>query len=165
MNPEEKLTVKQLLAQVAEAAAATAAVLEKCAEAHWQTMVPVEERTVGVVLHHIAFAMPVVAQWAGELAGGQGAPGVSFDDVHALNAQHAADQAKVDAAATLSLLQTNAAAVQAQLGQLADADLQVSAPFPLLGGQPITAQQMVQGFLVNHAHNHLAAIHQVIGGK
>lgn len=164
MNPEEKLTVKQLLAQVAEAAAATAAVIEKCDEAQWLTLVPEEERNAGVVLHHIAFAMPLVAQWAIDLAGGQGAPDVSFDAVHALNAQHAADQAQVEPAATLALLKTNAAAVQTQLGQLADADLQVSAPFPLLDGQPITAQQMVQGLLINHAHNHLAAIHQAIGG-
>lgn len=165
MSENEKLTVKQLLAQVNEAAEATAAVIEKCSAEQWQMIVPEEERTAGVVLHHIVFAMPLVAQWANQLAHDQGAPGVSFDDIHALNAQHAAEQAQVEAATTLALLKTNAAAAKAQLESLTDAELQITAPFALLDGQEISAQQMVQWFLVNHAHNHLATIHQAIGGK
>ena len=41
----------------------------------------------------------------------------------------------------------------------------LSTPFPLIGGKEISAQQMVQWFLVNHAHNHLGAIHKTIGGS
>lgn len=165
MSENEILTVNQLLAQVEEAAAATTAVIEKCSQEEWETAVAEEKRTVGVVLHHIAYAIPFVVDWACNLARGEGAPPVTYDDVHALNHQHAEAQANVDPAATLALLQSNAQAAQEQLSQLTDADLQVSATFPLIGGQAITTQQMVQWFLVNHAHNHLETIHNTIGGQ
>ncbi|MCB8982168.1 MAG: DinB family protein [Ardenticatenaceae bacterium] len=165
MSSDVILTVAQLLAQVEEAAAATSAVIEKCSEEEWETVVADEERTVGVVLHHIAYAFPFVVEWVSQLAWGEGAPAVTYDDVHAINHQHAAAQANVAPAATLALLQTNASTAQRQLGQLTDADLQISAHFPLIGGNPISVQQMVQWFLVNHVHNHIAAIYQTIGGK
>jgi hypothetical protein len=165
MSSDEVLTVAQLLAQVEEATAVVTAVVEGCSEGDWVTAVAEEGRTVGVVLHHIAYAYPFVVEWACNLAQGEGTPAVSYDDIHAINHQHAEAQADVDPAATLALLKSNAQAVQEQIGQLSDADLQVSAPFPLIGGQPISVQQMVQWFLVNHAHNHVAAIHKAFGGK
>jgi hypothetical protein len=140
-------------------------VIGKCSPQDWETVVAEEERTVGVVLHHIAYAYPFAVDWAYQLAWGEGVPTVSYDDVHVLNHQHAEAQANVDPAATLALLKSNAQAAQAQIGQLSDADLQDSTPFPLIGGQPISVQQMVQWFLVNHAHNHIAAIHKTIGGN
>lgn len=163
MNATDILTVEQLLAQIEEAVGATTAVIQKCGEGDWETAVPDEERSVGVVLHHIAYAIPFVVEWAVKLAQGEGAPAISYDDIHGMNHQHAEAQANVGKAATLALLQTNAQAAQDQLSQLTDADLQVSATFPLIGGQAITAQQMVQWFLVNHAHNHLAAIQNAVG--
>jgi hypothetical protein len=165
MSSDEVLTVAQLLAQVEEATAVVTAVVEGCSEGDWVTAVAEEGRTVGVVLHHIAYAYPFVVDWACKLTQGEGAPAVSYDDIHAINHQHAEAQADVDPAATLALLKSNAQAAQAQIGQLSDADLQVSAPFALIGGQPISVQQMVQWFLVNHAHNHIAAIHKTIGGN
>lgn len=165
MSSDGILTVAQLLAQVEEATAATTAVIEKCSEEEWETAVANEERTVGLVLHHIAYAYPFVVDWACQLARGEGAPAITYDDVHALNHQHATAQANVAPAATMTLLQTNASAARKQLGQLTDADLQVSAHFPLIGGKPISVQQMVQWFLVNHALNHIAAIHNTIGEK
>ena len=165
MSENEILTVSQLMAQVEEAAAAVTAVIQKCSNGEWETAVPDEGRTVGVVLHHIAYAIPFVVEWATNLAQGNGAPAISYDDIHGLNHQHAEAQANVDKATTLALLQSNAQAAQEQLSQLTDADLQVSATFPLIGGQAITTQQMVQWFLVNHAHNHLKAIHNVIGSS
>lgn len=165
MSSDKVLTVAQLLAQVEEATAVTTAVIEKCSEADWGTAVPDEERSVGVVLNHIAYAYPFVVDWACQLAGGEGLPPITYDDVHALNHQHATDQANVDQAATLALLQTNTTAAKEQLGALSDADLQQTAPLPLIGGQEISVQQVVQWFLINHAHNHIEAIHKTLGDE
>ena len=162
MSAEDTLTVEQLLAQVEAATAATRAAIEKCTEAQWKTQVEEEGRTAGVVLHHIAYAFPFVVRWALGVARGEGAPAVTYDDVHALNHQHAAAQADVDSATTLALLESNAAAAREALGQLTDTDLQTSAPFALIGGNPVTTQQMVQWFLVNHAHNHLGSIDETL---
>jgi hypothetical protein len=164
MDADGTLTVEQLLTQVDAATAATADIVEKCTAGQWQMVVADEERTVGVVLHHIAYAYPFVVDWAVGLARGEGTPAVSYAEVHAINQQHAEAQANVDSAATLALLKTHAAAAAEKLGQLSDADLQTSAAFALIGGQPISAQQIVQWFLVNHTHNHLAAIHDTLGG-
>jgi hypothetical protein len=164
MSADEILTVAQLLAQVAEATAATTAVIEKCSAADWETAVADEERPVGVVLHHIAYSYPFVVDWACQLARGEGAPAVSYDDVHALNHHHAEAQATVDKAGTLALLKANTVAAKEKVGALSDTDLQTSAPLPLIGGQEISVQQMVQWFLINHAHNHIEAITKTLGG-
>lgn len=160
MSHQEILTIDQLISQLEGATAATTAVIKKCSEADWQTVVSEEQRSVGVVCHHIAYAYPFVVDWACQLAGGEGVPPITYDDVHALNHQHAEAQVNVDRAATLALLEANTAVAKEKLGALSDADLQTSAPFPLIGGQPIKVQQMVQWFLINHAHNHLEAINQ-----
>ena len=165
MSAADILTVEQLLAQIDEATAVVTAVIEKCSVADWETAVAEEERTVGVVLHHIAYAIPFVVDWACKLAQGEGVPAVSYDDIHAMNHQHAEAQADVDPTATLALLKRNAQAAQDQIGMLSDADLQVSASFPLIGGQSISVQQMVQWFLINHAHNHVEAIHKILGDE
>lgn len=165
MNAPETLTVEQLLAQVEQATAMTAAAIEKCSEREWRTAVAEEERTVGVVFHHIAYAYTFAVDWACQLARGGGVPDLSYDDVHALNHQHAEAQADIDPATTLALLQTNAQLAQEQIGGVTDAELQASAPFPLIDNQPITVQQMVQWFLINHVHNHLEAIRNTIGSE
>ena len=162
MNVDEILTVDELLAQIDAATAAARATIEKCTAAQWTTQIEEEGRTVGVVLHHIAYAMPFVVEWALGVARGKGVPAVTYDDVHALNHQHAEAQANVDPATTLALLASNAAAAREALGQLTDADLQTSTPFALIGGNPVTTQQMVQWFLVNHAHNHLGSIDEIL---
>ncbi len=159
------ISVEQLLAQLDEATAATAELIEECTNAQWQQIVSEEERTVGVVCHHIAYAYPFVVDWAVQLARGHGVPPVTYDDVHALNHQHAKAQADVDPETALKALQANAAAAQEQLSQLSDDDLQTTAAFPLIGGQPISVQQMVQWFLINHAYNHMEAIRKTIGGQ
>lgn len=158
MSNQDVLTIEQLLNQLEAATAATTAVIQNCSDEGWQTAVSEEERTVGVICHHIAYAYPFVVDWACQLANGEGAPAVSYDDVHALNHQHAEAQADVDKAATLDLLEANTAVAKEKLGALSDAELQVGAPFPLIGGQPITVQQMVQWFLINHAHNHIETV-------
>lgn len=166
MTTDTALTVEQLLAQVEEATAATAAVIKQCSESDWKTALSDEDgRSVGVVCHHIASVYPLVVNGALQMTRGEGAPTFSYDDIHALNHQHAEAQASVDPDAALALLDSNSAAAKEQLGALSDADLQVTAPLPLIGGQAISAQQMVQWFLVNHAHNHLESIHKALEGK
>src|SRR5688572_6797763 len=91
----------------ARALAAFAATLT---DAEWRTPVPHDGRTVGVVVHHVASVYPVEIELAQVLAGGQPVSGVTMDDIHALNAKHAAEQAAVTKAAALDLLRANSAA-------------------------------------------------------
>lgn len=162
MNTAEILTVETLLVQIQTAAEAVQAVIEGCSQEQWQLVVANEERSIGIVCHHIAFAYPLIADWACHLARGEALPSITFDDVHALNHQHAENAAFVDAATTLALLQTNTVAVKERLDRLSDSSLQQTAPFPLIGGQDISVQQIVQQFLIDHTYEHLDAIRKTI---
>lgn len=165
MSDNQILTVEELIKQIKKAMQATQSVIVNCTDEQWGAGVQDEEgaRTVGVICHHIVYAIPFVVEWAVQLAQGEGSPTITYDDVHALNHQHAEAQAAVDQATTLALLQTNLAMAQEKLGVLSDADLQKAAPFQLIGGQLISVQQMVQWFMINHAHNHIETIMKTTG--
>jgi uncharacterized damage-inducible protein DinB len=154
--------VQQLVSQIEAATATVAAAIEACSDEEWRIVIGNEGRSVGVVFHHITYAYPFVVDWALKLAAGEGLPAVSYDDIHALNHQHAEAHAAVDQATTLAELQANGAAAVRELGQLSDEVLAVSTPFALIGGQAITVQQVVEWFLINHAHNHLSAINETL---
>src|SRR5688572_10408131 len=91
----------------ARALAAFAATLT---DAEWDTPVPHDGRTIGVVIHHVASVYPVEIELAQVLAGGQPVTGVTMDDIYAMNATHAAEHAAVTKAAALDLLRANSAA-------------------------------------------------------
>src|ERR1043165_2770311 len=58
-------------------------------EAEWQTRLPGDGRKIGVVVHHVATMYPLEIQLSQLLAGGQPVAGVTWDDVHRMNAAHA----------------------------------------------------------------------------
>ena len=58
----------------------------------WQTRLPKDGRKIGVVVHHVATMYPLEMQLAQGLAAGQPITGVTWDVVHAMNAEHAAGQ-------------------------------------------------------------------------
>ena len=61
-------------------------------EAEWQTRLPRDGRKIGVVVHHVASVYPVEIQLAQTVAGGKPVTGVTWDDVHEMNAGHAQGQ-------------------------------------------------------------------------
>jgi uncharacterized damage-inducible protein DinB len=47
------------------------AAVEGCSDEQWRRHIESENRSVGVVLHHVAIAHPVVAAWVTRVARGQ----------------------------------------------------------------------------------------------
>src|SRR6516164_8225768 len=78
-----------------QGARALATFASTLSDAQWQTRVPHDGRTVGVTVHHVASIYPLEIQLGQQVASGQPIVGVSWDDVHAINAKHAADNASV----------------------------------------------------------------------
>ncbi len=74
------------LEQGAQALAAFAASLT---DAQWKTRCMPDGRTVGVIVHHVAFVYPIEIDIAQTIANGKPLTGLTMDDVHALNAKHA----------------------------------------------------------------------------
>ena len=63
---------------------------------------------------------------------------------------------------TLALLRENGDLAMEQLRGLNDEQLDITAPFELIGGNDISAHKTVEWFLLNHIHNHLNAIKQTL---
>lgn len=141
--------------------------VEPCSEAQWRASAPNEDRSVGTMVHHIAVQAPIVAGWAAQVGNGE-IPPVTMEIVHADNATHAAAHASPDKAETLALLRRNTAIAADILRGLSDAQLAQTVPLPLLGGQPFSAQTIIEMVLIGHIqgypHSHLPNIETALVG-
>jgi hypothetical protein len=127
-------------------------------DAEWQTRLPKDGRKVGVIVHHVATMYPLEIQLAQVLAGGKPVMGVTWDDVHALNAGHAKEHDAVTKEAALELLQRNSTAAAAAIRALRDEELDQAAPLSLNSDAPLTCQFMLEDHAVRHSYHHLAGI-------
>ena len=126
--------------------------------AEWQTRVPGDGRKVGVIVHHVATMYPLEIQLAQGLAAGKPVAGVTWDDVHAMNAAHARDYDGVTKEAALDLLRRHSTAAAAAIRALGDAELDRAGRISLNADAPLTCQFMLEDHAVRHSYHHLAAI-------
>ncbi len=154
----EQDNVKTLVEQLETAVNAVISFAEQCTAEQWQTDIPEEGGTVGMVTHHVAFGIAPVMGWAVAAATGGELPELTRDGLHAYNAQHAQKHASPDLAATIAALHEQKAAAIQKLHELNDEQLARPTTFALVGEQEISGQQMVEWFLINHCHNHLKSI-------
>ena len=147
-----------LAARLEQGARALADLAHGLTGAQWRTRLPKDGRRVGVVVHHVANMYPLEIELAGRLAAGQPVTGVTWDDVAAVNAAHAAEHDGVTKAAALELLGRNSAAAAAAIRVLSDEELDCAAPVSLNGDAPLTCQFFVEDHAVRHSFHHLARI-------
>ncbi len=138
-------------------------VVEKLSDAEWKTVTAGEKWSVGVVAHHVAGAHAAISGIVNLIGKGQPLPGLTMEMIHENNAKHAKEHANATKAETLALLRENAAKAASTVRGLSDAELDRSAK--LLGGQPMTAAQAIEGILINHVNEHLGSIRAAIGAK
>jgi len=131
-------------------------------EKQWQTAIPKDGRKVGVVVHHVASVFPIEIQLAQALAKGQAIAGVTWDDVHAMNAKHAQDNAAVTKQEAIELLRQNSAAAAAAIRALSDEELANAATNSLYADAPLTCQHMLEDHAVRHCYHHLAKIRAAV---
>jgi hypothetical protein len=128
----------------------------------WRARGPKDERPVGVVVHHVATMYPLEIKLAQTLAGGDPVTGVTWEDVHAMNAAGAKEFDAVAKEETLELLEKNSAAAAAAIRALSDEELSTSAPISLYSDAPLTCQFMLEDHAVRHSWHHLARIRKVL---
>jgi hypothetical protein len=164
--PERPLPVSEraraLAARLEEGARALAAVAQAIPDEHWQTGVPGDGRTIGVVVHHVASVYPLEIQLAQTLAAGKPITGVTMDDVHALNAAHAKQHEGVTRDVALDLLRRNSAAAAAAIRALSDEELDRAAAASLYANAPVTCQFVLEDHAVRHSYHHLARIQRTV---
>jgi hypothetical protein len=131
-------------------------------DAEWQKRVPGDERKIGVVVHHVASMYPIEMQFAQLLASGQPIAGVTWADVHAINATHAREEDSVSKAEALDLLRRNSAAAADAIRALSDQQLDRAATISLNADAPLTCQFFLEDHPVRHSYHHLARIRAAV---
>lgn len=154
-----------LAERLEQGARALASLASTLTDAEWQTRLPKDGRKVGVVVHHVATMYPLEIQLAQVLAGGKPVTGVTWDDVHAMNAGHAKEHDAVTKEAALDLLQRNSTAAAAAIRALSDEELDQAAPLSLNSDAPLTCQFMLEDHAVRHSYHHLAGIRAALKAR
>ena len=133
---------------------AAIALAESCSESQWRTVVPGEEWTVGVVLHHVAEGHAQGARWLRSMAAGDGVADTG-DDIDRHNVTHAEQWSDVSVVDTVALLRDNGQRTEALLRALTDEELDRTAPFGPAGGQLFPVAQLA-AVASGHPRGHLA---------
>ena len=154
-----------LAERLEQGARALAGFASALTDADWQTRLPKDGRKVGVIVHHVATMYPLEIQLAQVLAGGKPVTGVTWDDVHALNAKHAQEHDAITKEAALDLLQRNSTAAAAAIRALSDEELDQAAPLSLNSDAPLTCQFMLEDHAVRHSYHHLAGIRAALKSR
>ena len=151
-----------LAERLVQGAVALAAFARTLTDAEWNTRIPHDGRTVGVIVHHVATMYPLEVQLAQQIAAGQ-AVGVTWDDVHHVNAQHAKEFEGVTKDEAITLLARNGAYASRAIRALTDEQLDTAAPIALNADAPLTCQFMLEDHAVRHSYHHLQRIQYVRG--
>jgi hypothetical protein len=114
-------------------------------------------------VHHVATMYPLEIELAQTLAGGDPVTGVTWDDVHAMNAAHAKEFDAVTKEETLELLEKNSAAAAEAIRALSDEELSRFAPISMYSNAPLTCQFMLEDHAVRHSWHHLDSIRRALG--
>ena len=157
------LRSEALASRLETGASGLAAFATTLSDKEWQSPLPGDGRKIGVVVHHVASVYPIELQFAQLLAKGEPITGVTWDVIHAMNANHAKENDGVSRDSALALLAKNSAAAAAQIRALGDAELDRAAAVSLNGNAPLTCQFMLEDHAVRHSFHHLARIRAALG--
>jgi hypothetical protein len=146
-------------------AQALAALAAGLTPAQWETRIPHDGRKIGVVVHHVATMYPLEIHLAQTLAAGRPVEGVTWDDVHALNAKHAVENDGVTQEEALALLRANSTAAAAAVRALDDAQLDQAAPVSLNADAPLTCQFFIEDHSLRHSYHHLERIRAALAPR
>ena len=152
-----------LAERIEQGAQALAAFAERLSDAEWQTVVPGEGRTVGVLVHHVATNLPGESDLAKQLASGQAISDLTWPTVDQGNAQHAIEHARTTQREAAELLRRNGAIAAAAIRELSDAQLDLAVQRVRRGHAPVTTQFWIENHPLAHAYRHLESIRATLG--
>ena len=153
---------ESLAVRLEQGASALAAFASGLSDAEWNTRVPHDGRTIGVVVHHVANMYPLEIQLAQTIAGGKAIEGVTSKAVDDINANHAAEHSAVTKTEALELLRRNSQAAAAAIRALTDEQLDRAVPVSLYEDAPLTCQFFLEDHPVRHSYHHLVLIQRAV---
>lgn len=156
-------TANALADRLEQGARALADLARNLTPAEWETRMPGDGRTIGVIVHHVASVYPIEVQLALQVAEQGGITNVTMDDVHKMNAGHAAENSGVSADVAVRLLERNSEAAAARIRGLSAEELAAAGPVSLYNDAPVTCQFVLEDHAVRHSYHHLKLIKRVVG--
>lgn len=147
-----------LAVRLAQGAQALAAFAGNLTESEWQTAVPHDGRTIGVIVHHVGSVYPIEIHIASELAAGRALTGVTAGGINEMNAEHARTNGSVTKADAIDLLVRNSADAATAIRAFSDAQLDGAATVSLYSEAPLTCQFVLEDHAVRHSYHHLTRI-------
>ena len=148
----------RLAERLMQGAQALASFARSLSDAEWNTPLPGDGRTAGVIVHHVASVYPIEVQLAQKLADGAPITGVTWADIHEMNARHAAENRAITKEAALELLARNSAAAACEIRALSDKALAQAATVSLYADAPLTCQFLLEDHAVRHSYHHLGLL-------
>ena len=127
-------------------------------EAEWQTRVPHDGRTVGVVAHHVASVYPIEIHLASEIAAGKSIEGVTWAVIAEMNAKHSVDNGTPTKQETIDLLRQNSKVAADAVRKFSDEQLDRATNVSLYGDAPLTAQFFIEDHALRHSWHHMAIV-------
>ena len=149
---------EELARRVEQGAAELIAAVAGLSAAEWATICPDEQRSVGVLVHHVGAAYPDEAEIITALASEGEMPGLTWDVVNQGNREEASSHTEVDKAAAIALVRENVATAATVVRRLTDEQLDRVAPTELHWGAPLTLQYFVEQHPIAHPYMHLESI-------
>ena len=133
----------------------------------WETYVPNEERTVGVLIQHIAIGYGAEAGLIRAIVNGQPLPAIyaSWDALNAMNARDAVALRSGTQAEALQLLDLHASETSQFLRTLTDDDLGKSQPLGIRDGELWTVERVIRTIVLGHPRWHMASIRSTLADQ
>jgi len=154
---------EKLASRLEQGANALAEFAERLSDKQWQTKLPGDGRSVGVVVHHVASVYPIELDLAKTVASGKPIVGITYEvTIKDMNAAHAKEHAKTPKKETLELLRRNCAAAAAAVRVFSDAELDRASAVSLNSDAPLTAQFVIEDHAVRHSYHHMARIRAAV---
>jgi hypothetical protein len=136
--------------------------VENIPDDKWGVTCQNDERSVGVVAHHIGSSISTTFEAARMAGTGQPVPPMSREMIDSMNATHAMEHANCSKADALQVIRTNGEHVQRDLAQMPDDQLDREIHFPLIGADKVTVEKLIDALVIGHMQMHLPDIRATV---
>ncbi|MEZ4523166.1 MAG: DinB family protein [Thermomicrobiales bacterium] len=123
----------------------------------WHALCEAENWSVGTTAHHVGQSFNSTWGITEAIMAGS-VPPVSWDDINAMNAAHAAEFPNPDRAETLALIEDSAASVTEAIAALDDEALDKSAVVAAFSPEPLAARNWIEMVVIGHIGMHKPSI-------
>lgn len=128
----------------------------------WQALCVAENWSVGTTAHHVGQSFSSTWGVARAILSGS-VPPITWDDINAMNAAHAAEFPDPDKAETLAMLEESAEIVASEIAKLGEDELDSSAVVAAFSPEPLPVRNWIEMVVIGHIGMHQPSIEAAVG--